>query len=196
MLAAYGQSFTVRASIKRLEMLVKTKISRLTPSDAQAYRSIMLRAFEKHPDAFRSSVSERSAEPLSWWESRLGTPPGANQMVFGAHVAGTLVGVAGIRFDAGKKTKHKATLFGMYVDNAARGAGIGAQLLAAVLEQAHIRRATRIVQLTVTEGNDAALQLYERVGGFLRFGIEPYAVRIGSSYVSKIHMWRDLSVGR
>lgn len=182
-----------KLGLKRLATIVDAKIARLTPSDAQEYRDLMLQAFKRHPDAFTSSVSERSVEPLSWWESRLVTASRARQMVFGARVASSLVGVAGISFETGDKTRHKASVFGMYVDNTARGTGVAAQLLATLLEQACNRKATRIVQLTVTEGNSAALRLYEGVGGFSRFGIEPFAVRVGDSYVSKIHMWRNLA---
>ncbi len=81
----------------------------------------------------------------------------------------------------------------MYVDTTVRGRGVPALLLAAVLEQAQKRIATRIVQLTVTEGNEAALRLYEDVRKFTRYGIESHAVRVGNSYMSKIHLWRDLS---
>jgi ribosomal protein S18 acetylase RimI-like enzyme len=48
-----------------------------------------------------------------------------------------------------------------------------------------------LVQLTVTQGNDGAQGLYERMG-FEAFGVEPYAVAVGQRYVSKVHMWCDL----
>lgn len=51
----------------------------------------------------------------------------------------------------------------------------------------------RLVQLTVTAGNDAALSLYERCG-FVQYGLEPQAVRVGDDYFDKIHMWRELSL--
>jgi hypothetical protein len=59
-------------------------IRRLTPTDAPAYRALMLDAYERHPDAFTSSVAERSALPLAWWESRLKLAPLALDVVFGA----------------------------------------------------------------------------------------------------------------
>jgi hypothetical protein len=46
-------------------------IRRLVPDDAQAYRALMLEAYERHPDAFTSTATERAALPLSWWEARL-----------------------------------------------------------------------------------------------------------------------------
>ena len=45
--------------------------------------------------------------------------------------------------------------------------------------------------LTVTAGNVAAINLYRRCG-FVQFGLEPMAVRVGEEYFDKIHMWREL----
>ena len=49
----------------------------------------------------------------------------------------------------------------------------------------------RLVQLTVTAGNDAALSVYRRCG-FVQFGLEPQAACVGEDYLDKIHMWREV----
>lgn len=41
----------------------------LQASDALAYRALMLEAYGAYPQAFTSSVAERAAMPLSWWEN-------------------------------------------------------------------------------------------------------------------------------
>ncbi len=166
-------------------------IRRLVPSDAPAYPSLMLDAYERHPDAFTSSVSERAALPLSWWESRLDERPLPRELVLGAFQDGQLAGLAGLSFEPREKARHKATLFGMYVLPRFRHGGMGHALVVAALEYARARDGVRLVQLTVTHGNDAAQALYERCG-FLPFGIEPLAVAVGPAFVSKVHMWCDL----
>lgn len=163
-------------------------VTRLIPIHAEPYRALMLEAYALHPDAFTSSHTERSILPISWWEGRLASGASANEVVFGAFIQEELAGVAGLSFDTRLKTKHKSTLFGMYVTDRFRKQGIGRQLISEVLRYAKTHPDTTITQLTVTAGNTSALRLYES-SGFIQFGTEPFAVRVGSEYVSKVHMW-------
>jgi RimJ/RimL family protein N-acetyltransferase len=112
-------------------------------------------------------------------------------MVIGAFARDTLVGVAGLAFESREKAKHKATLFGMYVPAAHRNRGLGRRLVIEALAKAKDRPATRLVQLTVTDGNAAAEALYASCG-FVRFGVEPFAVAVEDRFVAKVHMWCDL----
>jgi ribosomal protein S18 acetylase RimI-like enzyme len=166
-------------------------IRRLAPADAPVYRALMLEAYERHPDAFTSSVAERAALPETWWQARLSAATDALEMVLGAFVRDDLVGCAGLSFESREKTRHKSTLFGMYVDDGCRHLGIGRALVMAVLAAARRRGGVRLVQLTVTDGNAAARRLYERCG-FAAFGVEPCAMALGDAFVAKVHMWRAL----
>src|SRR5690348_5629840 len=90
-------------------------LRRLGPKDAAPYRTLMLEAYEHHPDAFTSSVAERASLPLSWWEARVQPDPQALEMVIGAFRGSQLAGVAGLSFESREKARHKAHMFGMYV---------------------------------------------------------------------------------
>jgi ribosomal protein S18 acetylase RimI-like enzyme len=164
---------------------------RLRPEDAPAYRDLMLEAYTAHPDAFTSSPSERQILPMAWWEDRLSTDAHANECVFGAFVASQLVGVAGLSFQTREKLRHKCSVFGMYVRPSHRGHQLGDGLLGAVLKAARQQRGVSLAQLTVTQGNRAAVALYER-HGFVAFGVEPQAVVAPSGAVTKLHMWLPL----
>lgn len=170
-------------------------LRQLTPSDAPAYRALMLEAYALHPDAFTSAPEERAALPLPWWEARLGDGPHAAEQVFGAFQDGQLAGVAGLAFEQREKVRHKATLFGMYVPAGHRGRGLGRRLVRAVLAGARGRPGVWLVQLTVTQGNAGAQALYESCG-FTAFGVEPFAVAVGESFVSKVHMWCNMGASR
>lgn len=168
-------------------------VTRLTPSHAEPYRALMLEAYALHPDAFTSSVTERRTLPLAWWQKRLAEDVSANEVVFGAFIGKELAGVAGLSFDTREKARHKSTLFGMYVSDRFRQQGLGQQLIHEVLAYALTRPGTKIVQLTVTAGNAPAQNLYTS-NGFVPFGTEPFAVQVGAEYVSKVHMWCQLSL--
>jgi ribosomal protein S18 acetylase RimI-like enzyme len=161
---------------------------RLTPGDAPAYRALMLQAYAQHPEAFTSSVAERAVLPLTWWEQRLSDASDAAEVVFGVRHGDQLVAAAGLSFDTREKARHKATLFGMYVELNARRHGLGAALVQRALAYTRSRAGVKLVQLTVTEGNHAAQALYTRQG-FAAFGLEPMAVAVGDGFVAKIHMW-------
>ncbi|ANH36448.1 hypothetical protein MAFF211471_51370 (plasmid) [Ralstonia solanacearum] len=152
----------------------------------------MLEAYSLHLDAFTSSATERESLPLSWWEQRLSEGEDANEVVFGCVCDDQLAGVVGLAFERREKTRHKATLFGMYVSAGFRHLGLGGKLMNCALAHAKARPGIEVIQLTVSEGNHAAQALYER-SGFVQFGREPYAIAVGAGFVSKIHMWRSVS---
>ncbi|MCS4246841.1 GNAT family N-acetyltransferase [Pseudomonas sp. BIGb0164] len=163
-------------------------IRTLGAGDAEAYRGLMLEAYGDYPQAFTSSVAERAAMPLSWWEKRVSSPL---DCLLGAFEEDELAGIVGLAFEPREKARHKVTLFGMYVTRAHQRKGLGRQLVEAALDEARRHPRLKLIQLTVTAGNDAAFALYQRCG-FIQYGLEPLAVRVGVDYFDKIHMWREL----
>jgi ribosomal protein S18 acetylase RimI-like enzyme len=91
---------------------------------------------------------------------------------------------------AGRKLCHKGLLWGMYVRPKAQGAGLGSALVQAVLR--HARGEVQLVQLTVMDHNPRARRLYER-HGFVEYGREPAAVRVGEEYLDEILMIKRLA---
>ncbi|PIB64777.1 GNAT family N-acetyltransferase [Pseudomonas sp. 2822-17] len=163
-------------------------IRALGAADAQVYRALMLQAYEVYPQAFTSSVAERALMPLSWWEKRLDNPL---DRLLGGFEGDELAGIVGLAFEPREKARHKVTLFGMYVTEAYQRKGLGRRLVEAALDEARQHPRLKVIQLTVTAGNDAAFALYQRCG-FVQYGLEPLAVRVGVEYFDKIHMWREL----
>lgn len=165
-------------------------VARLQASDAGPYRKLMLQAYELAADAFTSTVAERAAEPDSFWVRRLADPTGLSA-AFGAFDGQKLVGTVALEFSAKPKTRHKASVIGMYVSPEARGSGAGRALLDAALEHARQREGLLQLTLTVTEGNTPATRLYISAG-FQLFGREPMAVLTPAGYQAKLHMWLAL----
>jgi ribosomal protein S18 acetylase RimI-like enzyme len=137
-------------------------IRRFRADEWPAYRELRLRALADAPDAFARTHAEESARPAAEWASRLAASAASpTELAACAERDGRAVGLVYTRLDpAATDTAH---LYSMWVDPAARGAGVGAQLVGAVVDFARGHGA-RTLLLQVTEGNAAARRLYERAG--------------------------------
>lgn len=169
------------------------KVIPLAAEHASQYRELMLHGYQHAPDAFTSTPEERAAMPLSWWAKRAADPEGKS-VAFGAFDGEQLVGTVAIEFPSKPKTKHKATIIGMYVLESCRGKGVGRQLIYAAVAQAQATPGIKVITLTVTDGNAPAIALYE-AAGFSSFGVEPMAILTPSGYRAKVHMWRAAANG-
>ena len=155
-------------------------IRRLGPEDAAAFADIRLEGLVRHPDAFGSDVETESAWPPERFAERL-----MNSAMFAYEENGALLGVAGFYAEAARKMHHRGALWGMYVREQARGRGVGAQLVEAVL--AHARDCVEQLHLNVAVENTTALALYERCG-FRIYGTEPRSMKIDGRYVDAHQM--------
>jgi RimJ/RimL family protein N-acetyltransferase len=164
-------------------------VARLDTRHAAAYRALMLEAYAREPEAFTSTPEERAALPMDWWERRLGTD--SDSVGIGAFDGDTLVGAIVLERESRHKTRHKASIVGMYVRAAHRGLGLGVRLMEAALDAARSQPQLRLLELTVSEGNASARALYERFG-FRAFGTEPMAIAVDGRYIGKVHMTCDL----
>ena len=86
-------------------------------------------------------------------------------MLFGAFHDDVLSGSAGVHVYPRLKQRHKAQLWGVYVDPSLRGRGVGAALVGAAI--AHARTRVAVLQLSVQFDNAAARALYRRSGSCL-----------------------------
>lgn len=160
-------------------------IRRLAPADALQFRSLRLRALREHPDAFTSSWEEERELPVESTAARV-----TAHAFWGAYQGAELYGFVGLEREGKPKNRHKAKVVAMYVAPEAAGQGAGRALLAALLEHARGTGLQSLV-LTVTDGNERAVRLYE-AAGFRSFGVEPDAIRVDGRSYGKNHMHLDL----
>jgi ribosomal protein S18 acetylase RimI-like enzyme len=170
--------------------MTPVRIVTLGAADVSAYRELMLEAYEQAADAFTTTAAERALQPESWWVQRIGSATGCTT-AFGAWQGRTLVGSVALEYSAKPKTRHAATVLGLYVRPAARGQRVGRALMETALSAAQARAGVRLVELTLTEGNTAALQLYRSLG-FQAWGTAPMAILTAAGFRGKVHMTRLL----
>ncbi|HUB45932.1 MAG TPA: GNAT family N-acetyltransferase [Acetobacteraceae bacterium] len=163
------------------------RIRRLDGMDAHILRPVRLAALRLHPEAYGTAYEEEVQAPIDDLARRLLLPPAT---MFGGFVGHSLVGITGLVQEMRTKTRHKATVFSVYVDAAYRSGGLGGALVEAAIT--HARAAgVRMLHLTVTVGNDAARRLYERQG-FRSIAIEPRALLVNGMFYDNEHMIADL----
>ena len=136
------------------------KVRALEPGEAKLFKDLRLRALADAPTAFAHTHAEISAKPDAYWDEMTASVTSRNVM-FVAEDDGRAIGMAfGVLQRDHPDVPH---LGGLWVEPDARAAGVGRALTAAVLLWAR-RRGFRRIGLWVTEGNAAAIALYERMG--------------------------------
>ncbi len=131
----------------------------LTPADWPIWRNLRLAALADAPHAFGSVLADwqGSGDREDRWRGRLSIPDSYNVV---AVLDGEPVGMA-----SGVPTGEPAMveLISMWVSPAARGQGVGDQLIQSVEQWARQVQAG-VLRLAVAEDNEPAVALYERNG--------------------------------
>lgn len=138
------------------------RLRRLRAGEAAALRELRLRALAADPGAFAESLdSARSAPPGLWAEWAAAGAAGEHQVVVIAEDGDRRVGMVACRLL--DRPAGSAWLTALWVDPAARGAGLALRLIDAVAGWARERGATAL-DLSVTTNNEQAAALYARAG--------------------------------
>ncbi|HEX2208494.1 MAG TPA: GNAT family N-acetyltransferase, partial [Longimicrobium sp.] len=120
----------------------------LTADDAAAYQALRLYGLRESPAAFGSTYENEVDIPLPDVAERLARGTGGEDVAFGAFDdGGALVGVIALHRQTGPKSRHRGSVWGMYVAPQARGRGVGRALLDALI--AHARTVEGLERLTL-----------------------------------------------
>jgi len=102
----------------------------LTQSDAEAVVELRCSVLKSDPDTFSISIDEENSGSIYILKEVLATYHKAHDRIIVGAFGDTLVGMIGVERFQGDYTRHKARIWGLYVVQAYRNAGIATALIA------------------------------------------------------------------
>jgi RimJ/RimL family protein N-acetyltransferase len=165
-------------------------VRELQAHDLDAYKALRDHALAHHEEAFTSDAATEAQRSAQSYASRLGSD-GSGGFTLGAFRGDALVGAITLDRDPRTKVRHVGHVIGTMVRAEEIGRGVGRALIDALIERASADDELQSLTLTVTAGNAAAQRLYARAG-FVLFGTQPRAIRVGGRFLDKQHMVMNL----
>ena len=163
-------------------------IRQLTEADAAIFRAMRLHSLREAPHAFTNSYEEYSHQALESTAQRFRDQVNSHvNFTLGAFVDEQLVGSVGFFRETALKTQHKGTIVSMYVLPEYRSQGIARALLTEAIDRARRLPGVTQILLGVMETQATAKHLYESLG-FVVYGREPHAIKIGDEYFDEEFM--------
>jgi ribosomal protein S18 acetylase RimI-like enzyme len=163
----------------------------LTDTDLPAYKALRDVGLQHDPEAFTSDFDTASRLPPATYATRLGQPPQDHFILGAFDASGAMLGAVVCQRHAQLKKRHEAELVGMIIAPTARSQGIGKALLKEF--DTLVRKLPGLEQLvlSVTASNAHAVKLYENAG-FVRYGLQPRAIKVDNAYHDKALMIKTL----
>lgn len=154
----------------------------ITPDRWQEYKAIRLQALENNPLAFDSSPDEENFSEGVWKEKL----EEANDFKVFVEDNGKLVAKMEVEWDSRKKVRHNAEVYGVYIDPAYRGKGLGIMLMNEVERLAKEHGIMRL-WLDVVVTQEPAMALYRKLG-FREIGKTEQSIKVDGQYHDKLLM--------
>lgn len=143
-------------------MTTSLRIERVRREDHEVYRTVRLAALADTPSAFGSTLAGESAlDEAAWLDRAVGSASGSTRALFLARQGADVVGLGGGYRD--QPDAASVEVFSVWTSPEVRRQGVGALLVATIIDWARATGASS-VGLWVTEGNAAAIGLYDKLG--------------------------------
>lgn len=167
---------------KQLDHADDVTIRPLTVADVDRYWPLRLRALYEEPGAFGSSYEDQCDRDIADVAARLLEMTSGGGFVLGAFVGEELTGIVSLGREKGRKERHKAGVYQVYVAPEVRGRGYGRRLMEDLFARAREIEGLEQLLLAVNATNMPARSLYIALG-FEPYGVEPCALKLADGTV-------------
>ena len=160
--------------------MLDIEIKILGVDELNDFREIRLSALAKAPEMFGSTYDAEIVKPLSFFQSCL-----SSSTIFGVYHKDKIIGLATLTLEQGIKLSHKAVLSSVFIEPEFQRQGLASALFRTVIAyaKAHVEQ----ILLTVADGNQSAIRLYEKFG-FQVYGAEQKALKNNAEYTDELLM--------
>ena len=165
-------------------------IRTITPNDAAEFWALRFEMLELEPFAYGADLEDHAEGSTADQVRKLEALTDGDCAV-GAWLDGELVGSAILRCEPGRKFRHKANVFSVYVKPHARGQGIAKIMMLEVIVRARLLPQITQLNIGVMSTQAAARALYESLG-FEAWGCEPRALCIEGVFADETYMVLNL----
>ena len=160
-------------------------------SDAELLRDLRLEALARHPEAFAADYAKTEADPAERWvEYITGYASSNSGVICVASADDRLIGMMGLTRGHHPKTRHRAEIWGVYVNADWRGFRVGDALLNECIAWAKAQGIIT-VNLGVVTTNTSAIRCYARCG-FTIYGIDPKIIYHDGIYYDELLMTKSI----
>ena len=147
------------------------RLDRISPENAQVFKTLRLRALQDSPKAFGSTYARESQLSDDEWRQRSLRWASDGSIGYIAYDGASPCGLVACYTEEGNS--QSGHVISMWVDPASRRSGVGRALVEALMEWGRSRGLYQL-RLMVTSVNTVAIGFYERLGFGRTGGTEPY----------------------
>lgn len=141
------------------------------------FKKLRGEALAKAPEAFGASLDDFLNESDQFLRGQIKKESNRFVLAILDENGSDICAMGGFFRRKGRKLEHKGVIWGVYVTPTKRGKGLAAKLMQGLISKVKSDVDVEAIQLTVSEGNEPAIRLYERLG-FKAYGREERALRI------------------
>ena len=156
----------------------------LTEKETDAFIKLRMKGLEESPMAFGASFEDGIDREITFERLKKRSK---DYFVLGYFINDGLVGIVGFIRHQKLKLKHKAFVWGMYVEPSFRGKGIAKKLMKELLKKAKRIEGLSKINISVTHPQEAAKQFYQKLG-FEVYAVEKQSLNVDGQAIDEIFM--------